>query len=163
MANFCAKNAFFLRYRVEDLHSQDSRTVLSINNIGQRLSLFGFGLVFRYGPTHVLLNDNPLNLSEFLKKLLHISLTETKLIRNRYSENTHRFLIHFLELVNDSINRTFIHQRILQLLKQILRTLHRNVRLWRRTVTVRIVPPSAGWTLSAHECYYNHTQLAFLY
>lgn len=89
MANFCAKNAFFFCDGVEDLHGKDSRAVLAVDDVGEGFALLGLGLVFRQVLAEVLLEDDPFNFPEFLKKLLHVCLTEAKPIRNRYPQNTH--------------------------------------------------------------------------
>jgi hypothetical protein len=45
MAYFGAKDPLLFGGGVEDLHGQDGRTVLAIDDIGKRFSFFGFGLI----------------------------------------------------------------------------------------------------------------------
>lgn len=47
MANFSAKNTLLFGDGVENLHGEDGRTVLAVDDVGEGLAFFAFRLIFR--------------------------------------------------------------------------------------------------------------------
>jgi len=82
VADLGTENALLLRDGVENLHGQDSRAVLVINDVSQNLVLLVLGLVLRDQFVQILFEHYLLNFAELLEKLLHVVLVEAETVRN---------------------------------------------------------------------------------
>ena len=156
MTNFGTKDAFRLRDGVEHLHSEDSRAVLIIDDVGQGLVLPVLGLVLGDDAVQILLQHDFLNFAELLEKLLHVVLAEAEAVRNRNPQDSHRLLVMLLQLAQDAVARTaLLRQRTLQLFEQLLRSLRRLLRRGCRAVALRVLSSAPRRALSFHSCDYN--------